>query len=314
MKTMRVVLAALLCVLAGHPGSAAAQTPLARAVAEARPLAIAPHATPPRWIAWDGIQRGLAFYERHRKPIGGVLATSSLVATYAAVDIAPVLMRTGRLARDYDKRIDETGEWIDAMVKPQSNLDSFLAENYRRAFDLGKLHASIAASMSAKDLGWRAAERVPVNQQAYALVLYSFAWQPLESMAAMHALDVAADSADVDGWCHLWSVLGYAMGEEEELLPRSYSRAAEIIPLLRSRQYAQNATDVPPGVPVLLRGELRMLMAPRAGAPPTPADVLQRRSAEMLANAISLSPGLQRALGLSDQPVDDLLKLVRPSP
>lgn len=314
MKTLRILIAAQLCAFAGLPAGAAQDTPLARAVSEARTRVIAPRAAPPAWLAWDRVSRGLAFYQRHRKPIGGVLATSSLVATYAAVDIAPVLMRTGRLARDYDKRIDETGEWVEAMLTPQPSLDKFLAENYRRAVDLGKLHASIAGSMTAADLKWTAAERVPVNQQAYTLVLYSFAWQPLESLAAMREVDIAAEAGGVDGWCHLWSVLGYAMGGEEELLPRSYQRASTIIPLLRSRQYAGKPADVPPGVPVLLRGELRMLMASAADAPAAPSIQAQRSAAEMLAGAISLSPGLQRALGLGDQPVEDLLKLLRASP
>ena len=307
-------MAVLLCAFASPRAGAAEETPLAREVIEARTRPIAPRASPPAWLAWDRVSRGLAFYQRHHKAIGGVLATSSLVATYAAVDIAPVLMRTGRLTRDYNKRIDETGDWIEEMLAPQPSLDKFLAQNYRRAVDLGKLHASIAASMTAQDLGWKAAERVPVNRQAYALVLYSFAWQPLESLVVMRQADLAAEAEDVEGWCHLWSVLGYAMGGEEKLLPRSYARASAIIPLLRSGQYAAKPAEVPQGVTVLLRGELRMLMASASDTPAAPSPETQRRTAEMLAAAIALSPGLQQALGLSNQPVEDLLKLLRPNP
>lgn len=307
---MRIPLLALLFAFTRPTAGTAVETPLARAVAEARTKVITPRATLPQWIDWHRISRGLAFYQHHAKAIGGVLATSSLVETYAAVDIAPVLMRTGRLAREYDKRIDETREWIDSLLKPQPDLKQFQAGNYRRAVDLGKLHAGIASSIPAEDLGWTPDVRVPVNQQAYAFVLYSFAWQPLESLRAMQQLDVTAEASDVEGWCHLWSVLGYAMGVVEELLPRSYTRASEVIPLLRSRQYAAAPAEVPRGVPVLLRGELRMLIASGAHGSPASWAQSQRSAAQMPAGAISLSPGLQPALGLSDHPTEDLLKLL----
>jgi len=309
MTSRRVLLIAVACTLAG--AHAAWTADVSRAVAEARTQAIEPRATPPAWMEWDRVSRGFAFFQKHQSRINQVLGTTSLVSTYAAVDIAPVLIRTGRLSVDYNKRIMETAVCINQMLTPVASKDDFVVQNYRRAYQLGKLHASIASSMTPDQLGFRASERVPINRQAFALVLYSFAWQPLESLAAAHQLDLAAEADGVDGWCHLWSVLGYAMGESEDLLPKIYARAAELVPQVRAQQYAAKPADVPSGVPVLLRGELGFMMTGFGPNSAAASPESQRRAAKSLADAIALSPGLGRALGLGDQPADDLLKILQ---
>jgi hypothetical protein len=302
MKTFRILTGVAVCLVAA--GQTAPPQTLDRIVDAARIKPIAPRPSPPDWMSWERVHAGLVFYQEHHKQIDPVLGTSSLVSTYAAVDIAPVLMRTGRLARDYQQRIRETGQWIGTMLDPQPAAAQFLAHNYRRAVALGKLHQGIAASMTPKELGWDPARRVPVNQQAYAFVLYSFAWQPIETMLAAHELDAKRDAEGLDNWCYLWTVLGYAMGVEEPLLPRSYARAAQVEPLLRAQQYASSPNAIPHGVPVLLRGELRMLMSG------TDTPEAKQRAAQSLALAISLSPGLRQALGLGDRPAAHLLKLL----
>jgi hypothetical protein len=141
-------------------------------------------------------------------------------------------------------------------------------------------------------------------------VLYSFAWQPIEALIAMHAIDPAGHPEGLEHWFHLWSVLGYAMGVEPELLPRSYEQASLIEPKLRAAQYASSAAARPAGIPVLLKGELNMLIAADLRAKSLTPEKAMQLEADALAQAIGTSPGLGQALGLDGGNGQALLALV----
>lgn len=269
----------------------AAGSVLAANIDAARSRAIHPRKEAPAWLDWAQVQRGLKFYRTHRA-IGEILGSTSLIETYASVDIAPVLKRTGRLINEPGPRLQETGMWVMQLISPRKDEAEFVAKNYQKAYELGQVHAGLAASMTAGSLGWDPAVRVPFNEQAYALVLSTFAWEPVEQMTATQALRPEEEMADVNGYLHLWSVLGNAMGVDEDLLPKNYERAKEITAALRKAQYRKAGQAVPDGAQALVASLLKEQIR-EAGK-----DQPRKGIVEEFAQSIKVSPGLAAALGL----------------
>jgi hypothetical protein len=290
---------------APSPGPAKIET----TVRQARIQAITPHSKAPSWMDYDKVRVGFGFLEKHQKFIQQILGTSSLAATFAAKDITPLLMQTGRLPRDFSQRLKETDHLVNALLQPNNSRDEFLTKNLAQAHQLGLLHAAVAKQVTGA-LRWNPQERVPMNQQAYGLVLYTFAWWPVEALEATKQIDVKQVQNELEGWFHLWSVIGYGMGVSEGLLPTSYTRAKEIVSLLRKAQYAGTGEKLPEGISVLLGGQVRWLaegIAAQSEAKPTPEQV-QPDAAALLAKVIKLSPGLSEALGLESDPTAQLTR------
>jgi len=259
---------------------------------EYRTAPIEPRTQPPAWADATRIERGLAFSQRNMELINRILGTTSLLSTYAARDILPVLIATGRLTNDYGQRLKETAEWMGTIMQPAETPEQFWSRNYRRAVALGRLHLGVRQKVTGESLGWNVAERTPLNQQAYALVLYSFAWQPLEAMVAMKRLDLERDRQEAEDYLHAWSVLGYAMGVAEPLLPRDLETTRKLVAAVREAQYFTAADGTPAGLNRLLRNQVE-LMANGGDA---------KRAAAVLGQLLQLSPGLPEALGLGSDP------------
>lgn len=293
---------------------------LQEAVLKARTQPTAPRTTPPAWMDYAKVQAGYAFLDAHGDFAGQIMGTSSLAATFAARDITPVIMETGRLPKDFNQRMKETGEWMQDIFDAPKDREDFVGRNYAKAVALGRLH-SIVGETVAEELKWDPKERVVMNGQAVALVLYTFAWWPVEAMEATKQIDPAKDAEGLAGWFHLWSTIGYAMGVPEDLLPKDYATAQKTVALLREAQYAKPGEKLPDGIPVLMGGHMRMVagMAYRqaeaqakakGGTLPagvTPA-ALMPDAAKGFAGLLALSPGLVEALGLGPDPVAKLLE------
>lgn len=236
--------------------------------------------------------RGLAFLKQNEQFFERILGTTSLLSTYASQDVLPVLLKTGRLTNEYGPRLQQTGKTLGPIMAKADSYDQFLSRNYRSAIALGQMHEGMRRGITPESLGWNPAERVPMNQLAYAIVLYSFAWQPIES--AMLAGQVKPDQQqnEIDDYLHLWSVLGYAMGVKEELLPRTLAGTKTTVAMLRKQQYYSAENPAPEGLKVLLRNQVTMMTR----------DGNRKQAAAILAKLLQLSPGLTAALGLGADP------------
>jgi len=189
-------------------------------------------------MEYERVQKGYTFFFQHAKSVTQVLGTSSLASTYAAQDVTPILMQTGRLPNDFNQRMKETEDQIRKLLLSGPGQDGFLKRNYAEAIALGQIHADMAGAVKGL-LHWDSKVRVPMNGQSVAFVLYSFAWWPVEAMIATKEVDVEANGQQLDDWFHLWSVFGYGMGVPEALLPTNYARAKEIAGLLTKAQYVK---------------------------------------------------------------------------
>jgi hypothetical protein len=290
-------------------------------IKQARTRPIVPRKEPPPWLDAEQLQTAQAFQKKHRTYIMQVHGTSSLAATFAAQDIAPVLMTTGRLPNDFVKRMQETQAMMESIQTSFANRETFLKNNYANAVELGNLHRQVADSVRGP-LKWNPRERIPMSQQAFAFVLYTFAWWPIEAMMAQKTTDTNKpdNSKELDAWFHYWSVLGYGMGVMQELLPMSYAIAKERIEWLRQAQYVPIGKPRPEGIATLLGGQVLLIAQTMSGKPnadisdTSARDKLIPFSAGILSSMIALSPGLREALGLEKEPIKQLIGFAKSPP
>ena len=296
--TRNVLTAASLVVATiGHAQVKPDVQALNKTVVELRAQRLMPLSTPPP-IDWQRIKNGLAFGQTHKQTIERTFMTASMVTLFAGQDTEPVIIDTGKLLSDYNKRTRETIDWLNQLIAPPKDKAEFLHKNYKRAVDLGLMHLDLSQAI-AKDFKWNPKVRVPVNQQAFAFMVYAFAWQPVEAMLAKQEVDPAKDEKSIDDWCYLWHTLGYGMGEDARLLPQDMKDTVVLVRLLRAHQYPGPGQEIPYQVRSLLYNEMGYLnFLAGHGQPIDDPTKLSLR--KMLAEQISYSPGLAKALGLGD--------------
>lgn len=273
------------------------QADLQSAVRKARTVAITPRPEPPAWMDDAKVQAGYTLVAKHGKTVLQILRTSSLAGTFGGKDIAPVVMQTGRLPHEFTQRMRETEREMFALYIKPKDRDAFLKRGYAKAVALGQMHVAVGQAVQSS-LNWNPRVRVPMNGQAYALVLYSFAWWPVEAMIARKEIDPVTDRPELDAWFHLWSVYGYAMGTPEALLPKDYETASKMIVLLKKAQYPAPGEPLVKGLPELLGGNVRMAAAD--------SKTSLQQAAKDYADLLALSPGVVESLGLGTDPTKRL--------
>jgi hypothetical protein len=280
--------------------------PLNGAVKVVRTQRLMPLSTPPPFD-WERIKSAYAFEKAHDQSIQTTLLTAAPVSTFASLDTMAVLLYDGKLLNDYNRQMKITVEWIDEIIATPKQKADFTRKNYKRAVDFGLMNLDFSQTIKLK---WNPKVRVPGNQQAFGLVLYSFSWLPIEKMIATHEIDPVKDAKAINDWLYLWHVLGYGMGEDARLLPQNADQAAEVMRLLRANQYPGPHDEIPYQLRALLRNEMTFLYAVYGqGVPiddPTKLEIRKNLAAE-----ISYSPGLSKALGLSDDPAKSLTDIAR---
>lgn len=265
-------------------------------------------------IDWARIKHGFDFEKKHGESIGRTLVTVSLLSTYASKDTVPVVIFTKQLVNNYDRRMDKTGEIVQAMQAFPKSKEQFLAVNCKRAFELGQLHVDVASGITPADLGWDPKVRVPINQEAFALVFYTFALEPIETMAAMHEVDLKKDSKEIEDYTYLWKVLGYSMGMDLNLLPRNLTDSKRIMAAIREHQYFPPSSTVQKDVAALVRNHMQYVYKAFGRGKPMD-DAAKEQVNGLVGLAIASSPKLGPALGLSNDPIKGLNSfLASPAP
>ena len=296
----------LLTALAALSLTAVAQSPTKNNIQDLRTRRLLPNATAPNFD-WPRIQHAYAFIDKHRASIQNTHLTSSILALFAGRDTEPVINFTGKLMTDYKRRMQRTTELMDDILATPKEKSDFVKKNYKRGVDLALIHLQV--SQAAK-VQWNPKVRIPVSQQSFAYMFYAYAWQPIEFMIATNELDLAKDTKDIDDWLYLWNVLGYGMGMDAQLLPKSSGQAKDLTKLLRAYQLPGPGEEIPRRIRALIRNQMDYLYFVKDNGQPIddPTKLEVRKS---LAAQIAAVPGLSQALGLGTDALAGLNNLDR---
>jgi hypothetical protein len=189
----------------------------------------------PYWADRKLLQNGSAFFVKHAELIMQLLGLLSLPYCYAAADGAMVLYLSQRLKSDAHKRLLDTSDFIWNVMAPNAfeakgnGLASSLKIRFTHAF---------ARYYTLKNGRWNDALGVPVNQEDMAGTNLAFS---LIVIRGLRKLGRSVTYQDQHAFLHLWAVIGYLLGLDDDLIPRDGKAANQLEGAIRARQFRSSA-------------------------------------------------------------------------
>lgn len=166
---------------------------------------------PPQDLA--AIERAQQWAADHLVPLSVSLLAGSLPWLFAGAKGAAVLHDTRRLLDDVDRRVNETGRFVLAVVQPLSFRRS--GEAVRACQTTRLVHALVRARARASG--------VAINQQDLAATLLAFS---VVSFRGMRRIGVRATAKHADDWWQLWRVVGDHLGIDPAVVPTTFGEAS----------------------------------------------------------------------------------------
>jgi hypothetical protein len=195
----------------------------------------------PDWADKEKLLAGSRLFNRYGPEIVLMLFGASLPVLYAAHPGCEVLIATSRLTKNIHRRIIETGQFIIDVTDEKAWEED--GKGIRTTQKIRLMHAATRHFLSQAPNWkehWREEWLVPICQEDLMGTMLSF------SVTIVDALEISNISINKDereAFLHLWKVIGYILGVEEQLMPADYAEAV----YLMKRWSARNHKDTPAG-------------------------------------------------------------------
>jgi hypothetical protein len=179
------------------------------------------------------IHRAEKLFALYRAEIRMILGTYSLPNAYAAGRGVQTLYRTAYLLKSPVRRLNETTEYVEAMMAPGALVPGGRGHQVIQKVRL--LHAiSRYQLMNDPSQSWDTLELgVPINQEDMAGTLMTFCCVVLDGL---DALNLPVSRQEREDWTYVWSAVGRGLGIDERLLPANYAEALALTSFIRDRQ------------------------------------------------------------------------------
>lgn len=187
--------------------------------------------TLPAWADSEKMEAGSRFFILHSDTIMSLLGLLSLPYCYAAADGAMVLYLTERLRDRPAKRLSDTADFIWDVMAP--NAFSNDGKGFASCLKIRLTHA-LARYYVLKSNAWTEKLGVPVNQEDMAGTNLAFS---LIVIRGLRKLGLALSYKEQQSFMHLWNVIGYLLGLDEELTPHEGKTATLLESAIRKRNF-----------------------------------------------------------------------------
>ncbi|MCS6820618.1 MAG: DUF2236 domain-containing protein [Microscillaceae bacterium] len=177
------------------------------------------HASLPAWADESKLQKGFDFFAQHTEPILSMLGFLSLPYCYAAEYGVQVLYLSQRIAQDTLRRLTETAQFVLDVNQP--NAFSPQGKGIASSLKVRLIHAAIRYHLE-KSKKWNTLWGKPINQEDMAGTNLAFS---LITLRGLRKIGIAVSPQEAENYQHLWNVIGFFLGVNQELLP-SDNRAA----------------------------------------------------------------------------------------
>ena len=301
-----------------HGGSPDEIEVLGRAVQALLAGSVSPDDDVRRWLlerpAWPGwaddelIAAGQRFFARWPLPIATTLFCAALPTAYAAPQGAAVMKATSLLGQrgSVARRLAETGHMVFDVMDPTTVLRVPAepgdaggpggpggpgapggqprslhpgSQGYLTVRSVRLLHGLVRQTLLAgSDETWPSGGGIPINQEELLGTLLTFTVTVLDGL---ERLEIPVAPAEAAAYLHTWCVVGWVLGIDEALLPRTLDEARDAARTIARRQLGPSADGTE------LAGELllEMRLAMPDGLEGLPAALVHR-----------LVPGVARVL------------------
>jgi hypothetical protein len=189
----------------------------------------------PAWAQPRLMKTGAAFFSRHSEIIMSLLGLLSLPYCYTAADGAMVLYLSELIRKQTTKRLYDTAIFVWEVMGP----DAF-SVNGNAGEEILKVRIMHAAVRyyTLKSGKWDNAWGLPINQEDMAGTNLSFS---LIVIRGLRMLGYNVSHNDQLGFMHIWAVVGYLSGLNEQLIPQNAKSAQQLDAIIKKRQFRVSA-------------------------------------------------------------------------
>ena len=185
----------------------------------------------PSWADPKLMKAGSAFFAKHSEMIMSLLGLLSLPYCYTAANGAMVLYLSGLIKKQTTKRLFDTAVFVWEVMAP--NAFSSTGNAYSEILKVRILHAAVRY-YTFKSGKWDDAWGLPINQEDMAGTNLSFS---LIVIRGLRRLGFHVSHADQMALMHLWAVIGYLSGLDEDLIPGDAKQAQQLDAAIKRRQF-----------------------------------------------------------------------------
>jgi hypothetical protein len=186
----------------------------------------------PAWVDFQRMEAGRKAFLRNAPLTILVLVAGSLVESFCAAKGAKVLAATGRLEREPLKRVYETASFVrDVLVEGGVRPGG---AGHHAAVRVRLLHAYARHYVATRGDHDAVTDGVPINQEdmVHTLTLFSHV-----VIRGVEQLGGRLSRDERESYAHMWRWLGFVLGIEASLLPRSYDDERALYRRIIARQY-----------------------------------------------------------------------------
>lgn len=189
----------------------------------------------PVWADRKLMKAGSAFFTRHAETIMSLLGLLSLPYCYTAANGAMVLYLSERMRKETSKRLYETTVFVWEVMAP----DAF--EQGGKAFTeimkVRLMHAAVRY-YTLNSGKWDNAWGLPINQEDMAGTNLSFS---LIVIRGLRRLGFTVSHPDQLAFMHLWNVIGYLSGLDQNMIPQNPKMAQVLDRRISQQQFCISA-------------------------------------------------------------------------
>lgn len=176
----------------------------------------------PDWADLQKIERAEQFFDQYQVYIYTALLFASLPYCYAAADGARVLSHSNRIEELTQRRLSETGQFIQDVSEP----GAFDPEGkaFRSIAKVRLIHAAVRFHLLKKG-DWNEEWGLPTNMEDMAGTNLAFS---IVTLRAVEKMGVEVEMKDKDAFLHKWNLVSFLLGLDQGLLAVDYKEALRL--------------------------------------------------------------------------------------
>jgi len=189
----------------------------------------------PSWAQPRLMKAGAIFYARHSEIIMSLLGLLSLPYCYNAANGAMVLYLSELIRKQTTKRLYDTAVFVWEVMGP----DAFgkYGNAYEEILKVRMMHAAVR-NYTLQSGQWDNSWGLPINQEDMAGTNLSFS---LIVIRGLRMLGYSVSQEEQAAFMHIWAVVGYFSGLDEDLIPENSKRAQQLDTIIKQRQFSVSA-------------------------------------------------------------------------
>ncbi|HEY1053906.1 MAG TPA: oxygenase MpaB family protein [Emticicia sp.] len=192
------------------------------------------HSSLPDFFNKKELIRATDFYQENQQIIGLILGLYALPYCYLGADGARVLYLSERIRKDTYNRLVETGNFMKAVMSYDNWEDDKI---FAICAKVRLMHAAIRY-FTLHSQKWNMDWGYPINQEDMLGTNLAFS---LVVLRGMRKIGYSVDNTYQRAYLHIWNVVGFLLGIDEELLPANDLEAIKLERMIVARQFRQSA-------------------------------------------------------------------------